>query len=94
MNGILRLAIALLLLSPSTAGSSVDIDEAASLPLAISGFGDFTYVGGDERFQAGQVEIGVESEASDWVGLSAALAYENAFDPPPYRLDPRITAGD
>ena len=46
-----------------------------SLPLEITGFGDFLYVGSEEQFETGQVEVDLETTLDDRIGLSAAIAF-------------------
>ena len=46
-----------------------------SLPLEITGFGDFLYVGSEEQFETGQVEVDLETTLDERIGLSAAIAF-------------------
>ena len=75
LTGELRDLIGSLRQTIATAAVQETEEGVPSLPLEITGFGDFLYVGSEEQFETGQVEVDLETTLDDRIGLSAAIAF-------------------
>ena len=66
--------IATLLLGLGLGAASAQ--EEQEVPLNIFGFGDFQYLGGQDRFAPGQVEVALETPLHEHIDLAMAIALE------------------